>query len=210
MIWNGFCIETHNTDRPTIRRQNQPDGGMNTSKIANNLVKRVRDGEMVTVESLWKEEGCLDAKRIRLIGIGLEELGVEEFVKGKFLDGDLYIDSKQQCYKDLGYKRMGFFQLLPAVFSRKSRNAAAQARKEQLGGNIKGDAMQNGGLLVVNVGGKVLLSYKQEDAADHEDPNNVLKALVKRAVSDHNLKFEIPTLHQETPISIDTNDSRCY
>ena len=29
----------------------------------------------------------LDANNVRMVGVGLEELGVEEFVKGKFFDG---------------------------------------------------------------------------------------------------------------------------
>jgi prostamide/prostaglandin F2alpha synthase len=29
----------------------------------------------------------LDANNVRMVGVGLEELGVEEFVEGKFFDG---------------------------------------------------------------------------------------------------------------------------
>ena len=34
-----------------------------------------------------------------------------------------------------------------------------------------------GGALVIDKGGKLLLEYKQEDAADHVNPEDVLKAL---------------------------------
>jgi hypothetical protein len=68
---------------------------------------------------------------VRLIGIGLEELGVEAFVEGKFWDGgngivvsivhvlytlnvsfpDLFIDGQKQIYKDMNYKRCGVRRL---------------------------------------------------------------------------------------------------
>ena len=40
-----------------------------------------------------------------MIGVGVEELGVEEFVEGKFFDGELYIDTQKKSYQDLGFKR---------------------------------------------------------------------------------------------------------
>ncbi len=42
---------------------------------------------------------------------------------------------------------------------------------------MKGDAFQNGGALVIDKNGKLLLEYRQEDAADHVDASDVLKAL---------------------------------
>ena len=39
------------------------------------------------------------------MGVGLELLGVEEFMQKKFLAGDIFVDEKKQCYEDLGFKR---------------------------------------------------------------------------------------------------------
>ncbi|XP_046335662.2 prostamide/prostaglandin F synthase-like, partial [Haliotis rufescens] len=119
----------------------------------------------------------LDANNVRLIAIGLEEIGVEEFVEGKFFNGELYIDLKKQCYKDLGFRRLNFFSLFPAIFAKKARDAMSQAKTDKIEGNFKGDGMQNGGTMVVAKGGKVLLNFKQDNPADHVDPNEVLKAL---------------------------------
>ena len=67
----------------------------------------------------------LTANGVNLVAIGLEQIGVEEFIKKKFFDGgritatlnfqsvmyflsfttDVYIDEVRQCYKDLDYKR---------------------------------------------------------------------------------------------------------
>ena len=42
---------------------------------------------------------------------------------------------------------------------------------------MKGDGFQYGGALVIDKNGKLLLEYKQEDAADHVSAEDVLKAL---------------------------------
>lgn len=47
----------------------------------------------------------LEKRGVNLVGIGLEELGAEEFVGSGFLVGEIYVDEKKQCYQDLGFKR---------------------------------------------------------------------------------------------------------
>lgn len=119
----------------------------------------------------------LDAINVRLIGVGLEELGLDDFLKGEFFTGDLFLDLKKQCYKDLGFKRLNFFSLFPAIFAKTSRDAMDKAKKEKIDGNLKGDGMQNGGILIVAAGGKLLLSFKQENPADHLESSEILKAV---------------------------------
>ena len=46
-----------------------------------------------------------------------------------------------------------------------------------MGGDMKGDGYQNGGTLIVDKGGKLLLQYIQENPADHVPLPDVLKAL---------------------------------
>ena len=42
-------------------------------------------------------------------------------------------------------------------------------------GNMSGDGLQKGGLLVVERGGKVLYSFVQESFADHASNQDILK-----------------------------------
>ncbi|XP_070207988.1 prostamide/prostaglandin F synthase-like [Littorina saxatilis] len=119
----------------------------------------------------------LDAKGVRLIGIGLEDLGLEDFQQGHFFDGELYVDTKKETYKLLGFKRFNFLSIFPAIFSKVSRAAYSKAKAEKVGGDLKGDGMQTGGTMVVEKGGKTLLTFKQDSPADHVDPAEVLKAL---------------------------------
>ena len=43
--------------------------------------------------------------------------------------------------------------------------------------DMKGDAFQNGGTLIIDKNGKLLYEYRQEDAAEHISEQEILKAL---------------------------------
>ena len=46
--------------------------------------------------------------------------------------------------------------------------------EQNVGGNLFGDGFQNGGVLVVDKGGKTLHHYVQDGPADHEDNAKIL------------------------------------
>ena len=84
-----------------------------------------------------------------LVGIGLEEIGAEEFVQEEFLAGEVYVDLKKQCYQDLGFKRQvayidvvekyftlflirfNWFSIFKALITPTSRRALSQVKHEE-------------------------------------------------------------------------------
>ena len=53
-----------------------------------------------------------------------------------------------------------------------------QARAENISGNLSGDGLQNGGLLIVTKGGEqVLLNHREETPGDHVANAVILEAL---------------------------------
>lgn len=119
----------------------------------------------------------LDENNVKLVGIGLEELGVEDFVKGEFFKGELYLDVQKECYQKLGFKRLNVFNMIPNLLGKKTRDSLSETKEKKIEGNMQGDKWQNGGAMVVDQGGKALLTFKQESPGEHVDPNNVLKSL---------------------------------
>ncbi|TRY74557.1 hypothetical protein TCAL_00697 [Tigriopus californicus] len=116
---------------------------------------------------------------IRLVGIGLEKLGVEDFVAGQFFQGELFIDAEdRKSYRDLGFHQMSGMDLVPGLLSPQALSAGFNATLSGLGGNMWGNGMQNGGLLVVERGGnKVPFSFRQNQPSDHPDRKAILDAL---------------------------------
>lgn len=177
---------------------------MDLSKIANNLVRNVANGEMVKLSSFWEKETCiihflrrfgwplcrlgakelstlkpqLEKHNVRLIGIGLEDFGLEDFQTGKYWDGELYIDTKKETYKSIGFKRYNVLSILAAVVSAKARAAINKSKEWGIQGNMKGDGFQTGGTLIVSKGGsEVLMNFRQEAPGDHASLVDILKAL---------------------------------
>ena len=53
-----------------------------------------------------------------------------------------------------------------------------QARRDGIDGNLRGDGLQNGGLLIVERGGQtVLLSHREEVPGDHVPNSKILRVL---------------------------------
>jgi len=115
---------------------------------------------------------------VRLIGVGLETLGVEEFLEGKFFAGELFVDESKESFQRMGFKQLSYLEVLPSVFSNKAAVAFLKAIGMNVGGNIYGDGFQNGGCLVVGAGGSpTLYTFKQLDPTDHPENEQILKAL---------------------------------
>ncbi|KAL0978680.1 hypothetical protein UPYG_G00173830 [Umbra pygmaea] len=177
--------------------------GIELKKIGLNMLKSV-SGEGVELQTLWREQpvvlfflrrfGCqvcrwtaaeisklepdLKANGIALVGIGPEETGINEFSEGGFFKGDLYIDEKKQCYRDLGFKRYTALSLVPAALGKKVREVATKAKAQGIEGNFTGDLLQSGGILIVAKGGEqVLLHFVQDSPGDYLPLVDITKAL---------------------------------
>jgi len=177
---------------------------MDPAKIAEVKITAAIGGEETTFGHLWADKSCviiflrrfgwpfcrLAAKEIslllpqlteadiRLVGIGLEPLGLQEFLDGNFFVGELYVDNNKESYKQLGFKKISLLSMVPALVSKKWRDANAKAKAANLGGNLAGDGYQNGGVMVVGKGGTpTIFTYVQEDAADHANNDDIIAAL---------------------------------
>lgn len=162
------------------------------------------------------------------MGVGLEQLGAEEFVKQRFLDGEVYVDEKKKTYEDLGYKRFNWLNIWKALLSAISRKAVSNAKAENISGNLSGDGLQNGGLLIVTKGGEqVLLNHREETPGDHVANAVILEALglkqenaskspagegpqecTTTCVDDATLASEVPEQECTTTCAIESNKKK--
>lgn len=72
------------------------------------------------------------------------------------------MDEAKASFQQLGFKRFSLMRLLPRLCSSKWKTANEEAKAKGLGGNLKGDGGQTGGVLVVGQGGApTMFTYKQ-------------------------------------------------
>ena len=90
----------------------------------------------------------------------------------------MYIDKGKKTYRDLNYKRFNILNIWKALLSRVSRAAIAEGRARGVTGNLAGDGLQNGGLLIVTKQGmRVLLNHREEVPGDHISNDEILRIL---------------------------------
>uniref|UniRef100_A0A9L0TSR6 Prostamide/prostaglandin F synthase n=1 Tax=Equus caballus TaxID=9796 RepID=A0A9L0TSR6_HORSE len=117
------------------------------------VLKHALTGEAVELRSLWQEQACvvaglrrfgcmvcrwiardlsslkglLDQHGVRLVGVGPEALGLQEFLDGGYFAGELYLDESKQFYKELGFKRYTSLSILPAALGKPVCDVAAKS-----------------------------------------------------------------------------------
>jgi len=174
-----------------------------TGKISDFKLKNASTNEEIKVSSLWAETGVviyflrrfgcpvcrwiskelsqikpiLESNNVKLVGVGPEHFGSEDFIKANFFSGDLYIDDSKALYKSLGFSRLSMMGAIGAAIDKETRNINSQAGKVGIKGNMKGDKLQLGGLLIVEKGGTELKYFKQVKASDYLKNSEVLQVL---------------------------------
>ncbi|XP_054297022.1 LOW QUALITY PROTEIN: prostamide/prostaglandin F synthase [Pongo pygmaeus] len=181
-----------------------PVSTVDLARVGACILKHAVTGEAVELRSLWRERACvvaglrrfgcvvcrwiaqdlsslaglLDQHGVRLVGVGPEALGLQEFLDGDYFAGELYLDESKQLYKELGFKRYNSLSILPAALGKPVRHVAAKAKAVGIQGNLSGDLLQSGGLLVVSKGGdKLLLHFVQKSPGDYVPKEHILQVL---------------------------------
>ena len=91
---------------------------------------------------------------------------------------EVYVDEGKKTYRDLAYKRFTFLSIWTALLSRVTRAAMSETKRQNISGNLSGDGLQNGGVLIVNKGGsKVLLNHREQNPGDNVANQTVLESL---------------------------------
>ncbi|XP_061725167.1 prostamide/prostaglandin F synthase-like [Cydia pomonella] len=175
---------------------------LDIAAIGAQKVKGIPSGESVELQSFWQDQntviiffrrwGCvfcrlwakelaeiapvLQKHDIKLVGVGVEEVGSKEFIDGNFFDGDLYYVEDLSTYRNLGFKRFNTVSILTSLLWKQSRDAISKGKSMDLGGDLKGDWVQTGGALLVKKGGEVAKHFVQTGPAEHYPNKDILQA----------------------------------
>jgi len=119
----------------------------------------------------------LDAHGVSLVVVGLEELGVQSFVDGKFFSGEHYLDQDLAIYKAMDFKRISMLSIPGQIISKETRQIAARANSLGIKGDMKGNGLQAGGTFAVDQTGKTVFDHRQTTISDHPKISDILASL---------------------------------
>lgn len=124
---------------------------------------------------LQKITPILEQNNIRVVAVGIEKLGMEEFLEGGYWKGELYIDDGKKILKALDIKSVGILSTIAMIVANKDVKDAAKKSKH-IPGNFKGDGRQLGGTFAIAKGGEILMDFRQKNFADHPSIESMLEA----------------------------------
>mmetsp|Transcript_133788 Transcript_133788/g.416124 ORF Transcript_133788/g.416124 Transcript_133788/m.416124 type:complete len:158 (+) Transcript_133788:202-675(+) len=114
-----------------------------------------------------------DALGAHLVLVGYEDTGAQEFLDGKFWEGDVYIDKPHAVFKALGTKTAGLWTLATPSVLAGIRKAASKGVPKNMSGGTTDPTL--GGTYVVS-GGDFVYEYQHQNFADHASGEEVLNA----------------------------------
>lgn len=120
--------------------------------------------------------------KFKLIGIGVEHRGYDDFRKGKFFSHEIYIDKKKGIYTALQYKKPGILSCYgfcsKNVWEVKSKNDVKyKDKKIGIEMDPKKDMFQMGGSFLINQKGEILLEHIDAFYGDHAKEDEIMEAV---------------------------------
>lgn len=116
----------------------------------------------------------IEATGAQLVAIGNgQTYWAEAFIEEEEIDYPVYVDPGRRAYEYFGMKRSMLGVLAPKSVVHSVRAMSAGHFQSQ----TRGDALQNGGVVVVNAEGEIIYEHIEREAGDLADLDEVLAVL---------------------------------
>ena len=115
---------------------------------------------------------------VKIIGVGLERLGYDEFSIGKYFEGKVYLDETHAIYKALGFVNLGgTLTKLRKFISTDTLSRGKEASNKGFKGDFRGETSQLGGLLILSPTGELIYQFRQENYGDEAKKEDIVQAV---------------------------------
>jgi len=123
---------------------------------------------------LGQRKAEIEAAGAQLIAIGNGHAHwAEAFIEDEGVDFAVFVDPGRDAYKHFGMKR-GMTSVLGPKSVKHSIRAMGNGHYQS---QTRGDAFQNGGVLVIDAGGDIVYEHIESEAGDLADLDEVIAAL---------------------------------
>ena len=120
-----------------------------------------------------------DAKNVKMVGVGVEEAGYDNFVeRGFFMGNELYVDKKHLTYNALKTTRYGIANLFGFTGDSEIKKLFDIAAKNGYETDLRGDWSTYGGFFIIGPNGnKTLFSHLQDKTAMEPDMRKLMQSI---------------------------------
>lgn len=193
-VLNKTHLESSGTSKDAILRiQSKTQLESSPQVFLQGLRVKDRLGKVIQVSEMWNKKtvilkvlrrfGCplcryesrllselkpdFDDLDVRLIAIGCENIGFDEFLYGGYWNWEIYVDEERSVYTALGLNSATVGEVIKDSVSLATRIALAAAQAIGIQGNVVGNSQQLGGTFIIHKGnGKILYEMKQTSGSD--------------------------------------------
>lgn len=133
-----------------------------------------------SAREISKVKPFLDEAGVRLVAVGFDAVGLQNFINGGFFSGELLLDTEMEAYRGLRLNRLGFVSTVKAAANpRVWKILKSVLLTNPIPGDFEGDGMQLGATYVVDKGGEVVFSQKQRFFGDIPSEEELQNAVLK-------------------------------
>ena len=120
--------------------------------------------------------------RLRFVGVGVEELGYDEFKKQGYFKNELYVNRGKTIYKALNFQRPGCLTCWgfckKDVFKRyKEIENKFSEKKLKTDVVVKSDQLQMGGSIMITPTGNLIFQHQDSYYGDHAKEEAILEVI---------------------------------
>lgn len=120
--------------------------------------------------------------RLRFVGVGVEELGYDEFLKEGYFSSDLYVNRGKTIYKAMNFQKPGCLSCWgfckKDVFKRlKNIDEKFAEKKLKTDVAVKSDQFQMGGSIMITPIGNVIFQHQDAYYGDHAKEDTIMEII---------------------------------
>lgn len=117
--------------------------------------------------------------KIKIIGIGIEEIGYEEFKKNGYFKHDLYINRNKTIYRALDFQKIGCcFGICKSDYWKRKKDVTSKYNVQN-DFSLRQDNFQMGGALIINANGEIIWQYMDRFLGDYAKESDIIEIITE-------------------------------
>ena len=140
----------------------------------------------MSAANISASKSLLATKNVKIVGFGVETFGFEDFEKGGYFDGDLFVDVDAKAYAALELRKNSWRNFW-GIFGGNIMSLFKFSQKKGYENNLKGNLNQLGGTFLIMPDGTVPYAHYQSKDSFEPDLLKIMEVLGITPPKDYEL-----------------------